>query len=334
MIDIALCFDNNFVMQAGVFMTSLLMTNNASAISIHAISGNLSDKNQQLLINITQQFHSHIFFYKFDIKKIKSFPIGPKDHVSLAAYYRVFLPEILPNKLHKILYADCDTLVVDSLEELWHTDITNYSMAAIPDAYCNDSIKANRLGYSATENYYNSGILLINLDWWRSHNVTKNTTTFIITNPQLCLLHDQDALNSVLHGTIKALSAVYNIQDNFLLKDISSLPIKNTYIYNDIISCNESPCIIHFNGPLKPWTIECYHPYRELWLFFQSKTFWRNTQKTHAYKNIELYRWYRRKILEFLHILKPKTEMYKNVSNKLNYFTARYFHLDTMTSHN
>ena len=56
-----------------------------------------------------------------------------------------------------------------------------------------------------TDAYFNSGVLLINLDYWREHNITQQLLDFVCTNPNKCLLHDQDAINAVLYGKIRRL---------------------------------------------------------------------------------------------------------------------------------
>ena len=50
--------------------------------------------------------------YKLIKKKFEGLPFGGKfSHISLATYYRLMLPEVLPVTLDKILYLDCDIIV-------------------------------------------------------------------------------------------------------------------------------------------------------------------------------------------------------------------------------
>ena len=317
MIDIALCFDNNFVMQAGVFITSLLMTNDADAISMHIVSDNLSEESRLSLMHITRQFHAQISFYEFDIDKISSFPIGAKNHLSLATYYRILLPEIVPPALHKVLYVDCDMLAVDSLEELWNTDVSSYSCAACADMFYDDQSIGARLGYDIRMHYFNAGMLLLNLDWWRKNNVSEKIITYISTFPEKCHAHDQDALNAVLHGTIRRVSARYNIQLDFLKKNYSNMVIADTEVLHDAVTSWKNPCIIHFTGPSKPWKYQCFNPFEPLWHFFQNMTQWRNLPKEHEFGGWKLLKWKIKNVFSACNIVRSRTNEYISVSDKI-----------------
>ena len=44
--------------------------------------------------------------------------------------------------------------------------------------------------------YFNSGVMLINLDYWRANNVKEKVIDFISRKPEVIRFADQDGLNS------------------------------------------------------------------------------------------------------------------------------------------
>ena len=127
----------------------------------------------------------------------------------------MLLPTILPKEIDKVLYIDGDIICLDSLKELWETPLENFSAAAVPDMRCNDIRVLNRLSFNRADDYFNAGVMLINLDWWRKNDIQNKSIKFISENRDICKFHDQDALNVVLHGTIQTLSIRFNLQEHF-----------------------------------------------------------------------------------------------------------------------
>lgn len=306
--NIAIGIDDKFLMPAGVFYTSLL--NNNKNVNLFVISTNLSESSKESLQAIANKFNSNLTFCFFDKSIINYFPVRKQDHISLATYYRLLLPKILPESMNKILYLDCDMIVNNNIDFLWNTNIKNYSCAASPDMYYDSESITKRLGYSVTEHYFNAGMLLINLDYWRINKISEKTIAYISDYPEKCIAHDQDAINAVLQGTIKTVSASYNIQQDFLRKDLSILEVKDEKILNDIKNCINNPYIIHYTGPSKPWTFQCVNPYKFLWNSYQRKTQWKNLSKENEFSGKRLIDWYKQRIKEILHLIPLEENKY------------------------
>ena len=69
--------------------------------------------------------------------------------------------------MHKIIYLDCDLIVEQQLSKLFNYDIGRYPIAAVEDMWSGKDDNYERLGYDRKYGYFNSGVLLINLDMWR-----------------------------------------------------------------------------------------------------------------------------------------------------------------------
>ena len=117
---------------------------------------------------------------------------------------RCYLTEILP-ELDKVLYLDLDIYIDQDISQIWDIDIENYAVAGVVDF----GAKLNFLPYIPHIGVYiNSGVMLMNLKYWREHNITERIhqllNTYVLSYP------DQDAINIVCYGHIKFLSHKWN----------------------------------------------------------------------------------------------------------------------------
>lgn len=120
------------------------------------------------------------------------------------SFARCYLPDILPN-IDKILYLDLDLYINQDISALWNIDISNYAISGVIDL----NIRNFPLTYIDNLNcYINSGVLLMNLKYFREHNLVEKLD-YLLNHWQL-RFPDQDALNIVCQGHIKYLSHKWN----------------------------------------------------------------------------------------------------------------------------
>ena len=274
--DIVICTDNNYVMPAGVLICSICENNMAEKINFHIIIDDaFIEESRQSLSEVVQSYSHEIYFHRIERNQFSSFPIGLKGqsrHLTLAAYYRLFLGNILPSTTRKVLYLDCDIIVRQNLLELWNTDIEEYAIGYVADQ--NEGLISfyNLLKYPQNLGYFNSGVLLINLDYWRNHNLLEEYLEFLKNYPERALTFDQDVLNYVLRNRKKRLPLKYNVQSGFLCKIVNI-----SWEYEDELEeAINSPCIIHYVDPMKPWIKGCDHPYKSEFFKYRQLTKWKN----------------------------------------------------------
>lgn len=269
--EIACCIDDNFTMPCGVLLTSICENNLKEKLNFHIVSDDLSIKNQEQLINCVRKYKQNIRFYSIDSSIFSNFPIS--HHIKIAAYFRIMLPYIIPEGINKILYLDCDLIVRGNLGTIWEEEITNYAVGAVPNMSFHDIRIYNRLGYDMKKGYFNSGILLINLAYWRSHDITTQTLNYIRDFPEKCIYWDQDALNYVLQDVKKYLPIKCNVQTTYY-HPIEKLLI-DRYYWEEIERSVRNPLILHYSSPDKPWLFGCTHPYRTEFIKYLHMTQWR-----------------------------------------------------------
>jgi lipopolysaccharide biosynthesis glycosyltransferase len=160
---------------------------------------------------------------------------------------------------------------VDSLDELYRTDLTGYVLGGIKDCFSRWHYKA--LGMDDGDVYINSGILLIDIDEWRKEGIEQRMLGKINQCNGKSLQGDQGLINTVLKGRVKNLPLRYNILTYYY--DFTYDEIKlyrkplNCYSKTEIDNAKSNPAIVHFTSSfasIRPWkTNESNHPYYNEW---------------------------------------------------------------------
>lgn len=275
-IHIVACFDKGFVMPTGVMMCSVCVNNPDVDIDFHLVCDeSLSDSDRKDLEDVVSKYQG---------KSTKFYPIMsqlnitvPLNHINIpqSTYYRLFLSEILPTSLHKVLYLDGDCIVRHSLLPLWNIDISEYAIGAVFDADECKSDFYNRLRYPSYKGYFNAGILLINLDYWRNNGIYEQFMDYLKTNSDRIKFEDQDVMNVILQDQKQLLPAKYNLQTAFFRVETHWDFKKHG---EEVKEAFDDPVIVHFTTIHKPWIIDTSpsHPFRSTFLKYQNLTRWKS----------------------------------------------------------
>lgn len=301
-----ICFatDENYLKPTALAIMTILLTNKDDDFTFYILSQKLSCESQTILKETVKKYSAksslEFCFLTDDILQTFSSTIKKDDHVSLATYLRLFLPSFLPESVDKILYIDGDTICTDSLEELYSTDLTGFSMAACTDARTDDTEIFNRLDYPLEAGYFTAGLLLINIDYWRKNDIQNKCLKFISENKSICTWHDQDALNKVLAGTIKKLHLKYATPEAFWEEE-TRYPER---FEKEIEEARKSPVIIHCLNKIKPWNKEnkSSRPMTAMWLKLYKKLFGQDCKRKNVLKGKERLKWLAKGILCKLHL--------------------------------
>lgn len=279
--NILLSTDDNYVMPTGVLMHSIGI-NNGDDIQYHIlVNSEFLPKNKTSLVNIAELYNNEIHFYTVSDDLTKELPFGRgnmPEGVTIATYYRLFITKLLPNHIDRILYLDGDMIVRNSIKPLYEENLDGYALGVVHDMDEMKHTRSNRLPYPMETGYFNAGMMLINLTYWREHNAFSMFMDFIRNNGSSIIYHDQDVLNSVFCDKKKWLSVKYNFQNGFIIKKNIELKTFDQSIVGDINQNKTNPIIIHFSvgGPdHKPWFLFCFHPYRKEWLKYKAVSQWK-----------------------------------------------------------
>ena len=245
---IALCVDESYLPYA-TFVAMQIMETESYPIDICICVPNL-DFIPSFLKSLP------IRFISIDIQGVLNLPT---DHLSIAAYYRLFLPELLKNDYEYIVYLDADVYIRKPfLSDLFYLISTwphQFSVAAA--AYMGEveqitfpekqkqKIKTYLSRYHKLKHLYrNSGVLVFHVENFVSFNIQQKIFQVANDNPDKLESHDQSALNLALLDDIIQLPLQFNWQLNAL----------SYSVINEI-----DPYIIHFVNVNKPWITRIYY---------------------------------------------------------------------------
>lgn len=266
MIHIAFTIDNRFVRHCAVTMVSVLQNNVPNETTFHIVGLNLSKTDTAFLSALGVSYGAKVFFYEVTEKQMEAYEVTwEKKRLSKVVYFRCLLASILPVSVSKVLYLDCDILVLSSLHDLWETELTGVALAGVPDDFTVNPKHCNRLHYDLSYNYFNGGVLLLNLDYWRAYEVERLCAEHYRMFPERIVYNDQDLLNSLLHKSKKLLDMKWNVQEGAYRlpkgKPVVWIP---PYIETVI-----HPAVLHYSGR-KPWQYHCMHPLRRLYFEYEN----------------------------------------------------------------
>lgn len=253
--------DENYAKLSMISIASLLENNqDIENICIYYIDAGLSEETKHKLAGIINKFKRTIHFLSSNSIDVSFIA---KTGYSIAGYYRLLISNLID--VDKILYLDCDTIVLNSLDALWNIDISDVPLAGVRDTVQN--YLATSIGMVDNSDYVNAGIMLLNLDYWRTYDCEQSIKSFFDSCNGKVPHHDQGIINGVFQGKIKIIDPIYNVMSQYFLfskKQLVSLyKINNFYSDSVIEQSIKNPVIIHFLNKFygRPWELNCEHPY-------------------------------------------------------------------------
>lgn len=286
--NVVLASDDNFVQHCSVLMLSVLRHN--TDVKFFLLTEGLNDANASYLKELVCDNGGTLVIKKVEEDVVRRFPMPAlaSSHLSIATYYRLFVCSLLPEDVSKVIYLDCDMVVLSSLRELWDVDISGKALAAVfqNQEWSDYNMSWERLDIDRSNGYFNAGTLLINLDYLRSIKFEERAIQFIKLNTNKIISHDQDVLNSLLNNAVIPVSYKWNYLPLFM-GDLSKLKFPARYI--SFVSRKEIPVIIHFASKPKPWNYGCHHPFKEEYYKYLQLTKWKNYTPKFNFKSLQTF---------------------------------------------
>ena len=263
MVDINVLYAGNRAVIKGILLSclSLVMKNKNSNINIFILTADFSDINSKYIPILKEDIAKietilKVYNSNTKVNLLDKEEVILKNHDTFKKLDNWFTPYSLlrlcageiPSLPEKILYLDSDTMVYNSLEELFTmNEIDNYVLGIVID----------KMGkFWIRKDYFNSGVLFINLKKAREVNFFKEVFDLVKTKHFLFL--DQSALNSVAkkHGYALYLDGKYNEQRNVK---------KDTVIKHFCKGIKWIPFFHVYN--IKQWQIEKVHKSLKIYEF-------------------------------------------------------------------
>lgn len=250
-IHVLVASDNNYLVGLYTTLTSIIVANQLQdSFVFHIIDMGIKDnamvrKFFEKFKNVKCEFHT------IDPSVFQGANIG---HGGLAAYARLYMGNLIATP--KCIYVDLDILIGRNVRELWDMEMNCNVFYAVEDSYLfggTYNTLANDCPFEPREHvehykYFNTGVLLIDLDAYRHCQVFEEALRLISTHGKQCKCWDQTLLNYICRGKIGSLASEWNIHAGLT-------PLEENTNY-------------HYIAKKKPWNYERVAPSAKLWKLF------------------------------------------------------------------
>lgn len=208
---------------------------------IIVLSNGIKQENKDRILNMAESNLSIEFFNITNViakyKELLSFRL--RDYYSVAIYYRMFIPTLFP-ELEKAIYLDADLILVGDISELYNTNIEGKLVAAVNDRLVKDvptfaEYASKAVGVAADE-YFNSGVLVMNLAKFRSDDIQTKFLDLLNTYNFDSVAPDQDYLNVLCRNDKVLLPIGWN-----------KMPLPDSDFDMSTLK------LLHYNSFEKPW---------------------------------------------------------------------------------
>lgn len=247
--------DRRYLPHFAAAMVSFLENNPGNnevfLVSDEIVEGDLVELRQI----VAERYASSLVLVSIEDEVLDGFSVS--GHIAPIAYARLLLADILPRTIERVLYLDSDLIVVgnivEPLERVWGTALsgspteTSAPLFAVKES---DGRHLHKLGFSSGE-YFNSGVMLINLEEWRRQNYSARLVEAAHRERSEILWWDQDVLN--------------------LFFERRWAPLDSTF--NKMIGHHHEPGLVfHFNSQEKPWVAGYRYDSASLYQEYRDKT--------------------------------------------------------------
>lgn len=167
------------------------------------------------------------------------------EHISSSSsYYRLMIPKLINQD--RVLYLDADIIVNGPLSDFYYSDLDDAPIGVVKDYGLGEHFPFPYLDASASRNYFNSGVLLIDCVKWRNEGLVDTLLQTAEEYAHQALFGDQCILNIVLRERAKYYSFAENAQVQYIEAIKRQHNIKT-------INLDITPIIIHYASTHKPW---------------------------------------------------------------------------------
>ena len=250
--------NDQYMMPLSVLLGSLL-ENNPGQHVVYFMWADVSEDNRALVERLVEGHGSRVEYVPVGQTEFKGLPT--KSYISRETYFRLLAADYLPADVGRILWLDADMAVNGPIDELYQIDFDGASVVACPHGPAmRDTIRENcaLLGIEHPEQYFNAGMMLINLDAWRQMDVAGRIAE-VLSRPRKMMFPGQDLTNLVFNGSVRTADwRRWNCMTH------SIMPA-------DLAELHQEARIIHYVGSAKPWKFTDI-PLGDIWMGYYGKS--------------------------------------------------------------
>jgi len=248
-VSVVFASDDGYSFFLGAALVSLFENKTGNyPVVVYVIDGGIAPVNKARFRELESKYRFTIRYLVPDDSLFEGLPTGIWP---VAAYYRMIVARLLPKDVRKIIYLDCDILILGDLKELYNINLGGKMLGAVRDPIEGER-SCVRLGISIGAGYFNSGVLLIDIVEWRKADVEPRLFVVLRKWREKLFFPDNDALNIAFRESWLCIPERFN-----------AFPFSHV----------SNPLIVHF-ASAKPWYRLSAVPYRDQYLYYLHKTPW------------------------------------------------------------
>lgn len=255
-IHVALTFDDNFWAPAYAVMRSICLSSRRRRDMVfHLCVQDLTDEHRRDLEGIAGEFGATQIFY--DLSQNETFnairtALRTGRRFPHIAYARLLIDRLIPSGIERILYLDCDTLVLAPIERLYTIDMQGMPVAAVSDPFrmhimMGRDMRAKAGLFDPAADYFNSGVMLIDVAKYAEVDIPGRVRAFGEEGILQRVYYDQDILNLIFKDRWHKLEWRYNTIDPWRAQQALG------------------PYIVHYTGDNRPWTLVSLVPFHHMY---------------------------------------------------------------------
>lgn len=258
-IPVVFTFDKRIILGAAVSIKSLIDTANSDTVyDIYVYHPDIDNKTVAEFEKMLDGTRHSITFEYINKNRFKNAPINKGGSWTEIVYYRLLIPELLP-QYDKVIYADTDVLFKGDLTEVYNTDLEGYECAAVVMEPNNDKMICHKYFPENKNEYtYISSFIIFNSKKMREEHFIDRVFETIKTFNTRLKFFDLDVLN-ITCNKIKDLPYRYGVfQSIYYNEDITKAWeysfLKNAYSEEELLKEKANTIMLHYAGnPGKPW---------------------------------------------------------------------------------
>jgi lipopolysaccharide biosynthesis glycosyltransferase len=236
-IPLAVCFDEAYAVYAAVTIASVLQHADARH-RLYCVYSGAPERFPPQIAAMCAEAGCELVVLEAPAERFATWRVDAWTHFSAANYYRLALPELLPED--RFIYLDCDLIVTCGLSELYGAELGGAWIGGRADPLAG---KVTQMVLEEGEPYLNSGVLVVDAASLRRHRPLDVIADYYAQHRASVSFVDQCLINKFAEGKKLIVPDRWNV----LLNDQSPAGCER------LIRDYEGQGVLHFNGAIKPW---------------------------------------------------------------------------------
>lgn len=272
-VHVLFCANRDYYRHAAVAAVSLATATRAPVVVHVVTTDDCTDEAERLRRSLRPFAHLRLETHRVERARVAGAFVDR--YITGEAYLRFLAPELLPERVERVVYLDCDLVVLGDIATLAAAPLEGKAVGAVPEWAWSGPDTERRLaalGIPSGHRYVNSGVLVMDLARWRRDGLADRIFAYVAACGSRLAYHDQDALNAVLQDDIALVDPRWNLQPLMLGRFSRGSDPEG---HRRAVAARRDPGIIHYTTARKPWLHRVSVRDRRLYFRFLARTDWR-----------------------------------------------------------